>query len=700
MPEPDEAALARPQRLALLGAWLASTGAFLWSLLSATSGHFVPQVADLYVVAQYARALGEGHPFQYQPGEPFSTGATSLLHTALLGLGWRLGLRGEGLIAGAILGGALMHLAAILAAARLGRRLGSARTGLVAGLLVALGGPVAWGFLYGSDTATALLLGLLLFEQALRLQAGASARGFALAGILLALTRPEALVLLTALALALATQPAARAGRQRLLLALPALAAVLAALLVRALSGSWGGSSVADKGLFENYGLREGLALTSEYLVDVLRGLLLGLYPSQAPVGLARGWASLFFPPLGLALVLLALARARLPLRRALQVWLAASALTLAAVAPSVFMGVHFNRYLLWLIPPLLVLVALGLEELGALCGGGDPAAARRVTLSGAALLIALGGLSSLRFATLYGESAGLLHHREGQMARFIRTSLPAGVRIASAATSLEYLTGHRNLNLHGVTSPAFFGNRTAEREAGTLESLGRLPQADRPAWLLTSASQLQSQLLLREIAAGPPLFETSSLSDDELQLVPLSWAALDRARQPLLPATLAALAGRERVDALNVCDPADERAHAYEVDTRLAGRPLNGGAWAADVPEAGGRVLDAGRLVAGSERFRVSVRPGRDLLLVLRTAPVAPATLLSAAGNRLMTLQAPEAELALLVDGRDAGGGRRRPQAGFDEWLLPVPAALVRGPTVRLELRGRYVAFRYWFYQ
>ena len=127
MPEPDEAALARPQRLALLGAWLASTGAFLWSLLSATSGHFVPQVADLYVVAQYARALGEGHPFQYQPGEPFSTGATSLLHTALLGLGWRLGLRGEGLIAGAILGGALMHLAAILAAARLGRRLGSAR---------------------------------------------------------------------------------------------------------------------------------------------------------------------------------------------------------------------------------------------------------------------------------------------------------------------------------------------------------------------------------------------------------------------------------------------------------------------------------------------------------------------------------------------------------------------------------------------
>lgn len=701
MAERAETAVAQLQRRVLLGAWLAVAGAFLWSMLAATGGHFAPQVADLYVVAQYARALAEGHPFAYQLGESLSTGATSLLHTALLALAWGLGLRGEGLIAGAIGLGALLHLGTILAAARLGGRLAGPRAALVAGLLVALGGPVAWGCFYGSDTAPALCLALLLFEQALRLQAGARPRGFALVGVLLALTRPEALVLVAALALAFALGPGrTRPARQRLVVAMPVLAGLLAALLFRLVSGSWGGSSVSDKSLFESYGLREGLALTSEYLIDVLRGLLLGFYPSQAPVGLARGWASLFFPPLGLALVLLAAVRARPPQRRALLAWLGACALTVAAVAPSVFMGVHYNRYLLWLLPGLLVLVAVGLEELAGLVGAGDAAAVRRAALLGAALLLVLGGLSTLRFAALYGQSAGLLYHRDGQMARFIRAKLPAGTRVASSATSVEYLSGHRNLNLHGVTSPAFFGNRTAEREAGTLESLGRLPLQERPAFLLASVSQLQSQLLLRELAAGPPLFETSSLSDDELQLVPLSWAPLERARDPHEPATLAAVAGLERVDGLNLCDRADERAHAYAVETQLAGQALNGGAWAEDVPAAGGRVLDAGRLVAGSERFRARLRPGRDLVLVLRTASLAPATLLAADSRRLLTLQVPEAELALRIDAAEAGGGRWRPRPGFDEWLLRVPGALVRARDAQLELRGHYAAFRYWFYQ
>ena len=696
MPEPAEIAALR--RRVLLLTWLAVTVAFGTAMLAATGGHFAPQSADLYVVAQYARALAEGHPFQYQPGEPLSTGATSLLHTTLLGLAWRLGLRGEALIGAAVALGALMHLAAVQAAARLGLRLAGSRAALVAGLLVALGGPVAWGFLYGSDTAPALLLSLLLFEQALRLQAGARPRGFALAGVLLALTRPEALVLVAALGLALAFGRA-RPWRERGVLALPAAAGLLAAALIHAVSGSWGGSSVSEKGLFDNYGLGEGLGLASEYLLDVLRGLLLGFYPSQAPVGLGRGWAPLFFPPLGLVLVLLAVARARAA-RPALVAWLGAAALTLVAVAPSTFMGVHFNRYVLWLLPALLVLVAVGLDELGAVLGGADAATGRRLALAGAALMVPLAALATLRFATLYGEGAAALHHRDGQMARFIRGSLPPGTRVASAATSVEYLTGHRNLNLHGVTSPALFGNRTAEREAGTLEGLARLPIAERPAWLLASSGQLQSQLLLRELQGGPPVFETSSLSDDELQLVPLSWAALDRARAPHLPATLAALAGLELVDALNVCDRADERDHGYEVDSRLAGQTLNGGAWAADVPEAGGRVLDAGRLVVGRESFRARLRPGRDLLLVLRDAPEAPATLLSAAGNHLLTLRVPEAELTLWLDGAQAGGGRWRPQPGFDERLLRVPAALVRSRETRLELRGRYAAFRYWLYQ
>ncbi len=174
MPEPAEVAALR--RRVLLGTWLAVTVAFATAMLAATGGHVAPQSADLYVVAQYARALAEGHPFQYQPGEPLSTGATSLLHTALLGLTWRLGLRGEALIAAAVSLGALMHLAAILAAARLGLRLAGARRAWWPACCWPSG--VRWPGASSTapDTAPALLLSLLLFEQALRLQAGAPAR--------------------------------------------------------------------------------------------------------------------------------------------------------------------------------------------------------------------------------------------------------------------------------------------------------------------------------------------------------------------------------------------------------------------------------------------------------------------------------------------------------------------------------------------
>ena len=53
--------------LLLLGVLVAC--GYVALMLHATDGHFVAQSPDLYVVAQYARAMAEGHPFQYNVGE-------------------------------------------------------------------------------------------------------------------------------------------------------------------------------------------------------------------------------------------------------------------------------------------------------------------------------------------------------------------------------------------------------------------------------------------------------------------------------------------------------------------------------------------------------------------------------------------------------------------------------------------------------
>jgi hypothetical protein len=675
--------------------------AFLAALLASTEGHFVPQVVDLYLVCQYARAMAEGHPFRYNAGDEPSTGATSLLHTAMLAGAHAAGARGEALVAVAILQGAACLVASVLLARRIAVRLAGEREGLLAGALVALGGPVAWGFLYGADTAPAMLLTLGLLDALLTAWSSGRCGGVACFGSLLALTRPEGLPMALAVALGLLGRRERPGSRGQAALALAPVAAGVAVLALNwTLTGRWLGSSVADKSLVASYGLRDGLALSAEYLVDVARGLLLGLYPSLAPVGFGRGWAAVYFPPLGLLLVLLALARVAEEHRPVLRLWLGVCGVAVLLAAPSVFMGVHYNRYLLPVLPSLLALVAVGLGCGARLAARGAEGEAA-LFHAGAGLFLALGVLSTLRFATLYGEGAGEVYRRDVKAAEWIRGNLPRGVRIANVATSIEYLTGHHALNLHGVTSPAFFGNRTAEREAGTFEALGRLPPSERPEYLISSVSAQQANASLRALVEEPALFQTSSLGD-EILVFRMRWELVGKNARPFLPETLALAAGLREVDRLNVCDTRDEEAHAYSCRSRVGDVALHGAvrvdAYRGAAPEP---LADGGRVVLGSESFVVrGTAAGRDLVVVLRTAPAHDAGVFRTVGRALQPFELPELGIRLFAGEREAGAWSARPREGWEEVVLRVPGPLVTAPTTRLTLRGRYASFYFWFYQ
>lgn len=662
---------------------------FLASLLSRTDGHFVPQVADLYLVCQYARAMAEGHPFQYNAGEPYSTGATSLSLTAVLALLHRIGLRGEWLVASAIALGALCYLASVRLAYRIGARFGP-REAWLSGLLVALGGPVVWGFLYGSDTAPFLWLSLLLFDRLL----ARSTAGVAVAGSLLALTRPEGLVIGVILGGDGTRQR--REDTRWYLRWLPALVGVGVLLLYRSLTGYWVSTSVSDKSLLENYGLPDTVALVVDYLGDVLRGLLLGFYPAEMPVGFSMGWSGFYFAPLALVLMCLGVALAPEPHRHPLRLWTAAVATVFLLVAPNVFMGVHFNRYLMWGFPTLHVLSALGLGRLARLVST-DAAVEGRLFQAGAAVLLAFGVLATARFAVHYGEMGGELYRRDVAVARWIEAHLPAGTSVANLATSVEYLTGHHNVNLHGVTSPAFFGNRTAEREAGTLEALERLAPAERPRFLLTTASTHESLPSMRELVEPSPLFETSSLSD-EILLFRMKYDVLGRDAGPWTAAAREAIAGREVVDQLDVCDSRDEREHGYRFESRRGGARLYGAARVAAYGDE--KVIDGGRVILGGESFEVRTRAGRDLVVVVRTSAEGRANVMRASGSGQYAITLPEAVIEISAGGRPAATRRFRPAEGWDDQAFVVPASLISDGRTRLDLSGRYTAFHYWFYQ
>ena len=93
-------------------------------------------------------------------------------------------------------------------------------------------------------------------------------------------------------------------------------------------------------------------------------------------------------------------------------------------------------------------------------------------------------------------------------------------------------------------------------------------------------------------------------------------------------------------------------------------------------------------------------LQPGRDLILVLRSAAQAEANLFSAAGNRRVGLGFAEAAMRITADGQPLPRFGFQPGPGWSEHLARVPGSAIGGERLRLRLVGRYAAFQYWFFQ
>ncbi|HEY8089295.1 MAG TPA: hypothetical protein VIF09_15655, partial [Polyangiaceae bacterium] len=61
-------------------------------------GHAGATLDDSYIHFQYARAIAEGHPLRFQAGEPFTSGATSVLWPAILAPFYLVGFRDEAIL--------------------------------------------------------------------------------------------------------------------------------------------------------------------------------------------------------------------------------------------------------------------------------------------------------------------------------------------------------------------------------------------------------------------------------------------------------------------------------------------------------------------------------------------------------------------------------------------------------------------------
>jgi len=688
-------------RAALAAVSLSISALYVLAMLVVTDTHFVPQVADLYLIAQYAKGFAEGHPFQYNPGEAPTAGATSLLHTLLLSLAHLVGFRGEGLIAFAILSGALFSLLTVLQAHRAGETLsGSSRLAFLGALLVALNGPLAWSFHYGADIALVLFLSTWLFAAWIRDSPRSPA--WVVPAALLALTRPEAAVLVFALAMAEVLDARMARGETKVQAKwfAPLVIAMGLAFGLRLYAGEAAQSSYSQKLLSSNWGEFAAATFSLEYWSDLLRGVLMGFYPADQRLGLGGANAPYYAAPFLLLFVFIALLQKTRALTRA-SWFLVAAFLTALAVTPTIHMGVHSNRYLLFALPPLLLLSALGFEQAARLMGAALSVPTERVFRRIAALACVFGLISVSRFALVYADSAAGIYKKDEAIFDFIRTRLPETATFLSNGVSVEYRTGRRSLNLSGVVTPGFALILPVETEASAFEVLSRPETGALPPYLIAQEAYIEGSPAWAALVGGAPVFATSGLDGAEFAIYPTRSDLLGRQRGLIrvTPGAEWAL-----VDSINVADPVDERSHGYGFRSTVGVRHLYAALkidrFQGPRPGSGTEIADGGRIILGHEEMRIATPRAGDILLVMRTHGSPSARVRHPAGENRVDLAMAESAVRISTSRGRTEWFRHTLEPGWNEVAYRIPAALVEGPVTRLRLEGRYAAYWYGAFQ
>jgi hypothetical protein len=646
---------------------LAAAAAFYGRGLARAGGAWPIPLDDVYIHFGFARSAASGHPFEGAPGNGYSSGGTSLTYPFVLAAGYLLGFRGERL-------GIFAALVAVVALVDLCRSLravaGSAPRWVawaVPPLVLAV--PLLdWSWFSGMETALfGALLGRALRsaraaeEEPPARRAGAQLRAGVYAALLVA-TRPEAV----ALALLLAVAVVHAAGALRTLPSLARAVGPTVALLAlqgganRLLTGEWSAAGAVRKMLW-SFPYPSHL----EVAADVIKNL--AVLGSQAiENGLGGAGYGAVVPLLGLCGAL-----DRRTRRLCLPLLLgAAGSLALVAFNDTA----RFQNYR-YAAPALAMLLAAAVLGAAALARRGRIAEGLAIAAVIAAVVAPAHAFP--RQIDHFARASRNIAEQQVEVARRVGLLHPRRVLVNDAG-AIPYLSGVPSLD--GLGLGGFrglpFARASVHGVPAVVELIERLPLDERPDLMALYPSWWKG---LADVFGRPVdrvrIEDNVICGADEKVIYEADWSAL-------------APPGEVRsgaVDAVDVGDLVDEKAHGYELPARVGG-------WVIEAVLAGedGRPrFDAGRIVPEGNR---------EAFTVAAFVPAAPTTL------ALRTDGEAEAVIEIERVGSDGAAGAKVqavvPRRQDDRWVeVRAPLGEVKGgDVVRIHaVRGAWRSFHAW---
>ena len=650
----------------------AAVGAVFWVPAAAASrGYFPAPLDDVYIHFDFARSLAQGHPFEWVPGNGYSSGETSPLYAVVLALGWLVGFRGRllGVWAGIV---AVVGVASFVRSAQTLARPCPRWLAASIAVLVLSVGIVDWSLFSGMEIATfAAALGRTLVAL-VRTRARIDARGgltreaaqwhLGAWGAALVLLRPEAGVLVGIFAVIAARAAARRSGLAAVLrVALPGLVATALVLGANRLATGEAQSAGAQLKLLSSNPYLSDEGRARAYVENILTFAFKGL---RAELSAVRA-LGLIVP--GLALVSLVTRE-----RRAL-----GAACLLGALAWVLLVSFNnnsqFHNFRYYAPALLLLLVAAGsgaatVARLGRRAG----TLASGVLVIGATLAAATRVPAQVSHFT---RASGNIRDQQIEVALRLAAMMgPGSSVLVGDAGAIPFVSERRAVDALGLGGYRRmpFARAAVNGEASTVELIERLALEERPRYLalypnwfglLTSKFGIELErvtLTDNLICAGPTKV-----------IYRADWSALESARE----------VSREIVDELDVADVISEAEHAYV-------SPAPDGGWTTlDIldDDTGHRRFDGGRIIPAGARETFVVRKSCEARQVRIVVRVDEAT-------RGLRVRTSRAVVDLVVSPSSKEGARSWREA----------AALIETPTVGETLvleasAGAYRDFHVW---
>lgn len=661
-------------------------------LSTAGNGTIALPEPDSPTYLQYARNMAEGHPYVYAQGEQPSSGSTTHLYIFLLALLYKLGATGSAFLVATFIFNACCYIGIICLVWLITKKMKPSALPIAMGLIL-LSGHTINATLKMTDIGFFSLLTIATFAALIYQRY----RTVALLSALCAITRPEGFIFAIAFGLCgiskilINTNGVKQKNSESywyLIYSFIGGIGFLTTLLINYLTTGYAEfMSVANKGFFNSSPFSGAILLTLNALLSTVKGVFWGLNDLNRQF--------YFFPLLAGCVGLLGIILYPRKQRQHVQpeLWLALATIgTLVLTSTSSFAGLSFDRYLGWIIPFWIIYISIGFTELSKYIK------ARYFKIILGSLLLGYQPISMVFIlTTTYIRAAD--NHQTRLFIDKINHTFPAYTHFGNlGGTTMQFFAPtQRFSSLYGITSSEYFYKHTEGSIEHMIDHLKHRPDLRFDYWMVPTLTTRQSwvapfigKLVLQD---QERVFESKT----SLTIYEADWSPLASCK-PIAPPE-----GMRLKDWVDIGYPPHEKQHDYRQYMRLKNYKIPTIAFTQTFTD-GTKASEAGRLILGSESFRLSnIDTNKSLTIILRTSKQAHGYVshgkTSSQFNDLRFNQT--LQLSLHIDGEKVPIPELSlNETGFSEVSITIPSQHIHHPKPLIQINGDHTAYAYWAYQ